>query len=51
MDKSTFSEIITEYGKVIYSYCLYLTRNKEDADDLYQQAFLIAIEKGDLDIE
>ena len=51
MDKSTFSEIITEYGKDIYSYCLYLTRNKEDADDLYQQSFLIAIEKGDLDIE
>ena len=41
--------LIREYGKDIYSFCLYLTGNRELADDLYQQTFLVAIEKGEID--
>ncbi len=40
---------LSAYGKEVYSFCVYLTRNKEDADDLYQQTFLVAIEKNEID--
>ena len=40
---------ISEYGKDIFSFCVYLTRNKDEAEDLYQQTFLVAIEKNDID--
>ena len=49
MNSSNFSGYIEEYGKAVYSFCMYLTKNKDDADDLYQQTFLIAIEKDDID--
>ena len=48
MNSSNFSGYIEEYGKDVYSFCIYLTRNKDDADDLYQQTFLIAIEKDEI---
>lgn len=41
--------MIREYGKDIYSFCIYLTGSRDLADDLYQQTFLTAIEKGDID--
>lgn len=41
--------VIREYGKDIYSFCIYLTGSRDLADDLYQQTFLTAIEKGDID--
>ena len=37
------------FGKDIYSFCLYVTLNKENAEELYQQTFLVAVEKGELD--
>lgn len=40
---------LLKYGKEVYSFCAYLTRNKEDTDDLYQQTFLVAIEKKEID--
>ena len=43
-------ELIREYGKDIYSFCVYLTGNRDLADDLYQQTFLTVIEKGDVDL-
>ncbi len=47
---STFLEkCIEDYGKDVYSFCLYMTRNRETAEDLYQQTFLVAWEKGELD--
>lgn len=49
MNTSDFSGYIEEYGKAVYSFCIYLTRNREDADDLYQQTFLTAIEKNEID--
>ena len=50
MNLNGLEQCIEEYGKDIYSFCLYTTGNKETADDLYQQTFLTAVEKGDLDI-
>lgn len=35
---------INEYGKDIYSFCKHLTDNRQDADDLYQDTFLKAVE-------
>lgn len=36
---------ISEYGKDIYSFCIFLTKNRQEADDLYQDTFLRAMEK------
>lgn len=33
------------YGKDIYSFCMHLVKEKESADDLYQDAFLEATKK------
>ena len=40
--------LIREYGKDIYSFCVYLTGSRDQADDLYQQTFLTAMEKEDI---
>ena len=44
MTKQELEWCISEYGKDIYSFCKYLTRNLSEADDLYQDTFLIAVE-------
>lgn len=49
MHSDIFEKYIENYGKDIYSFCVYLTRNKNDAEDLYQQTFLTAVEKDELD--
>ena len=49
MDSNVLEKCIMDYGKDVYSFCLYVTRNKEAAEDLYQQTFLVAMEKGELD--
>lgn len=41
--------LIEDYGKEIYSFCVYLTRSREKADDLYQDTFLVAMEKESID--
>lgn len=44
--------IIKEYGKDIYSFCFYLTNNIENADDLFQDTFLVVANKLDrLDVD
>ncbi len=48
MKQEKIEYYIRTYGKDIYSFCMYLTKNKQDADDLYQDTFLRAIEKGDI---
>ena len=40
-------QVIAQYGKEIYSFCLHLTCNKLLADELYQDTFLRATEKVD----
>lgn len=50
MELEDIENIIDEYGNVIYKFCIKLTQNKEDGEDLYQQTFLKAIElKSKLD--
>lgn len=44
MNIDDFENFINLHGKIIYSFCLRLTSNKEDAEDLYQQTFLKAFE-------
>ncbi len=39
--------LIDDHGKSIYSFCMKLTLNKEDTEDLYQQTFLKALELRD----
>ncbi|MCR4838888.1 MAG: RNA polymerase sigma factor [Eubacterium sp.] len=38
-------QYINEYGKAVYSYCVYLTGDRDASDDLYQQTFLTVFEK------
>lgn len=38
-------QCIALYGKDIYSFCRHLTKDKEYADELYQDTFLEAIKK------
>lgn len=49
MESVSIEKYIEEYGKDVYSFCMYLTQNRFDADDLYQQTFLVAYEKGSID--
>lgn len=49
MKRENLENFIRDYGKDVYSFCLYATKNKEHADDLYQQTFLVAIEKDEMD--
>ncbi len=44
MTKQELEMCIGEYGKDIYSFCKHLTNNPLEADDLYQDTFLMAIE-------
>lgn len=49
MKSDILETYITDYGKDIYSFCVYLTRNRNEAEDLYQQTFLTACEKSHVD--
>ncbi len=40
MKLETLEAYIDAYGKDVYAFCLYLTRSRQDADDLYQDTFL-----------
>lgn len=44
MKLETLEAYINAYGKDVYSFCLYLTRSRQDADDLYQDTFLKMME-------
>lgn len=44
MTTDELRELITEYGMHLYSFCCNITGNKMDADDLYQDTFLKAVE-------
>lgn len=45
MTKEEFGKLIEEQGKEVYSFCYYLTGKKEDAEELYQDTMLKAMEK------
>lgn len=44
-DLMNIDELLDKYGKSIYSFCMCLTRNKDKADDLYQDTMLKAYNK------
>lgn len=44
MTKQELESCIHEYGTDIYSFCCHLTYSRQEADDLYQDTFLKAIE-------
>lgn len=41
-------QCIAEYGADIYSFCCSLTGSRQEADDLYQETFLRAVEKKNI---
>lgn len=49
MHSDIFEKYIETYGTDIYSFCVYLTKNKNDAEDLFQQTFLTAVEKDEIE--
>ena len=51
MESNNIERYIQEYGKSVYSFCMYITKNKYDAEDIYQQTFLIAFQKNEIDSE
>lgn len=44
MDTKYLSDLIKLHGKTVYGFCQKLVKNKADADDLYQETFLKAME-------
>ena len=47
MNKHLLEHYIEAYGTDIYSFCIRLTQNREQAEELYQDTFLAMCEKED----
>ncbi|MEA4972784.1 MAG: sigma-70 family RNA polymerase sigma factor [Candidatus Metalachnospira sp.] len=47
MNTDELFKLTSLYGKDLFSFCLYLTQSKYEADELYQDAFLKAYEMSD----
>lgn len=45
------NDFVLTYGKDVYAFCCHLTRNQTEADDLYQETFLKAMEKREVILE
>jgi RNA polymerase sigma-70 factor (ECF subfamily) len=45
MTRKEFEELVESMGTEIYSFCLQLTRSKDEAEELYQETMLTALEK------
>ena len=48
MEQRELEQFIGRHGRDIYSFCCYLTRDKQEADDLYQDTFVKALELQEL---
>lgn len=46
MDKKQLEQCIQDYGKEIYAFCASMTPSTQEAEDLYQDTFLKAVELG-----
>ncbi len=52
MNDTQLLQCIEEHGKNVYSFCCQLTQSKQEAEELYQDTFLKAVElKGRMDWE
>lgn len=47
MTKQELERCINEYGRDIYSFCKQLACNQQEADDLYQDTFLLAVQSSE----
>lgn len=47
MKQEELENYIDVYGRDLYSFCCCMTKNREEADDLYQDTFLKLYELGD----
>jgi RNA polymerase sigma-70 factor (ECF subfamily) len=47
MTKYELSQCVDSCGDALYGFCMHLTGNRVDADDLFQDTFLTAYEKAD----
>lgn len=47
MNKEQLEQCIDAYGTDIYAFCSRITCNRQEADDLYQDTFLKAVELGE----
>ena len=45
MTKDELSQCVDSCGDALYGFCLHLTGRRSDADDLFQDSFLKALEK------
>lgn len=45
MTRDELDQCVVEYEKDVFSFCRYLTGNREDANDLFQDTFLTFIQK------
>ncbi len=45
MTKDELSQCVDSCGDALYGFCLHLTGSRSDADDLFQDSFLTALEK------
>lgn len=45
MTREAFENLVECVGTDVYSFCLQLARNKEEAEELYQETMLTALEK------
>ncbi len=44
MKETEITDLVQNNGRELYNFCRYLTKDKESADELYQETFLKAIE-------
>ncbi|MEO3945980.1 sigma-70 family RNA polymerase sigma factor [Gorillibacterium sp. CAU 1737] len=44
MDYAELESLVRQHGKAVYGFCLRLTASPADAEDLYQETFLKAVE-------
>ena len=51
MNQEELEAYIQTYGKDLYSFCCSMTRNRQEADDLYQDTFLKLYELKDIHYE
>ena len=47
MTTGEFENLLGIYGNDVYRFCMYIMRNKENADDLYQDTVLTAFRKAE----
>lgn len=45
MNPEAIEKLIDTHGNAIYNFCVYLSQSKQDAEDLYQETFLKAVEQ------